>query len=182
MSKWWYALHVETGKEDKVRKDILRKTKIESLEAVIGRVIVAREEVIVYRAGKRQVHKKKLFPGYICVQLNPTDDTFHLLSGIRGLLGPIPNELSACLSDDEVWSLLEREAGLTRGPDQRVIRLKFDVNDQVTVRGGTFDGVEARVKKITGPPSEPVVVLDMIVFGKQVELPVPYHRCVKVPG
>lgn len=180
MPRLWYPIHVHTGMEERVGKDIRRQSRIDSLEMQVGRCIVPRQLETVTRKGVRQEHKRKLYPGYVFCQIEVNDDTKHMLRKIKGII----NLMIPCLDDDEVEAMLERYVKLKRGdgpPDltDRPVKLKYGVGDKVTATKGMFAGQTYAVKKIEGPANDPIVIVAASVLGRPIDAQIPYWHLEK---
>jgi transcriptional antiterminator NusG len=186
LGKWWYTLQVQPGKEDRVRKDLKRQSRIEDLDQLILRILIPRQPVDVLRKGEPQIHKKKLYPGYLFCQMLLNDETFYLLRGIQHFWGFAPSGTMnpAPLSDDEVEALLRnaiqiRKKEFVPNLKDRPVQLKFGPGDQVLMKEGMFKDEVVKVKRIEGPANWPIVVVEASVLGRSVDVPVPYYRLEK---
>jgi transcriptional antiterminator NusG len=97
MAKQWYAIHTYAGQEEKIQANIERRVKSFGLEDRIARVLVPVEEEVKMRQGKRRTVKKKVFPGYVLVEMDLDDATWHFIRdtvGVTGFVGssqkPVP--------------------------------------------------------------------------------------------
>ena len=95
--KQWYAVHTYAGQEDKVQQNIEKRSEAVGLHTRISRVIVPTEEVKSLRGGKTVTLKKKIFPGYVLVEMDMDDETWHFIRqtvGVTGFLGQVTGTAS----------------------------------------------------------------------------------------
>jgi transcriptional antiterminator NusG len=97
MDKYWYVIHTYSGYENKVKANLERRVESMGMEDKIFRVLVPTEEELEIRDGKRKITKKKIFPGYVIVEMILTDDSWYVVRntpGVTGFVGsgskPIP--------------------------------------------------------------------------------------------
>src|SRR5690625_5351539 len=103
MSKRWYVVHVYSGMEKSVKRALLERIELSELEHAFGRILIPSEEVIEVKDGKRSISERRIFPGYVLVEMELTDETWHLVRNINrvtGFLGgsgnrptPIPTQV-----------------------------------------------------------------------------------------
>jgi len=161
----WYILKVSVNRETTVADSLLRRVKMQGMEASFGEIIVPVEEVTEFtKAGKKRKVKKKLYPGYIVVQMAINDDTWFLVretGGIGDFTGAIGKP--APLPDHEVDRILDRAREPEPGAEL-VHNIAFKVDDRVRVTEGnfqSFDGVVVGVDQNTGE-----VEVEIMIFNR----------------
>src|SRR3546814_6259549 len=110
MSKRWYVVHVYSGMEKSVHKALVERIEREGLETSFGRILVPSEEVIEVKGGKKSITERRIFPGYVLVEMDLTDETWHLVKNtnrVTGFLGGAGNR-PAPISDREVEKILSQ--------------------------------------------------------------------------
>ncbi len=156
----WFAVHTLTGQENKVQRSIERLAKTAGLSRSIGRVLVPTEEEIKMSGGKKRRIKRKVFPGYILVQAELDDATWHFIrntAGVTGFVGsgrrPVP------LVDGEVQAILRRigEGGKPR--------IAYTEGETVRIIHGPFEQQAGKVEEVF-PQREKLRVL-VSVFGRE---------------
>ncbi len=148
--KDWYILKVQVNREDTIRQALQRRIKREGLDDLFGDIIVPTEEVREFgKSGKSKVVKRKLYPGYLVVQMAITDETWFLLretSGIGDFTGaggkPTPME------PRDVERLLRLGMTGEEGGPQAKTAIAFKIGDQVRVKEGNFQNFEGQVSAI----------------------------------
>jgi len=133
-NKQWYVIHTYSGYENKVKANLERRVESMGMEDKIFRVVVPTEEVVEYKDNKKKVTPKKIFPGYVLVEMIVTDDSWYVVRntpGVTGFVGsgvkPIP------LEDDEILKILE-----SMGIEKPRPRVDIEVGEIVRVTSGPF--------------------------------------------
>ena len=121
MAKLWYAVHTYAGQEDKVKQNVEKRSKAVGLHTRITQVIVPKEKVKTTRGGKVVTVEKKIFPGYVLVEMDMDDETWHFIRqtvGVTGFLGQVTGTASrpAPLQQVEVDRLLGTDQGVQATP------------------------------------------------------------------
>ena len=105
----WFAIHTQTGQEDKVKANILNRVEIEDLKDKIGEILVPTERVSEIKSGKKRVSLRKFFPGYVLIHMELSDNTWYFIKntpGVTGFIGsgkkPLP------LKEKEIESILKQ--------------------------------------------------------------------------
>jgi len=158
----WYVVHTLTGHEHKVRKILEKMVKDKEMENSFGRIIIPVENQVRIKKGKKVVEEKRLYPGYIVIEMEGNDETLRLVNSISGVthfLGskdkPIP------LGDDEVTELLKQ---LEESKEKVVTKIPFAKGERVAVTDGPFTDFVGTIEEIY-PEREKVKVL-VVIFGR----------------
>jgi transcriptional antiterminator NusG len=174
-NKNWYVVKVQSGREESIKDAIERRVKIEGLEEFFGQVIIPVERVAEMRNGKRVVRERKLYPGYLMVEVEFNDRILYLFretSGVGDFVGGGLNRPPLPMSAREV----ERMLGGPRGDKETPIPVKpkFDRGDRVKVREGTFSGMEGEVKELL--EAKNLVRVELTIFGRPVPVELEYWQ------
>ncbi len=169
----WYILKVQSNREDSIREGLLRRVKIADLEYYFGEVIVPTEKVTEVKGGKKRVTKRKLYPGYIMVQMEITDDTWFLVretpgigdfTGAAGRPTPmLPHEVSKIVAKQEEKS--------EKAPK---LDIAFSPGDQVKINEGTFENFEGHVEHIDQANGRVTVMIN--IFGRSTPVELEYWQ------
>lgn len=174
MAKNWYVIHTYSGYENKVKTNLEKRVESMNMEDKIFRVLVPMEDEIEIKNGKKKVAKRKVFPGYVLVEMEMTDDSWYVVRntpGVTGFVGtgakPIP------LLEHEVTSIL-RQMGLED------IRLKVDftVNQSVRVTAGPFKDFIGTVREILEDKGKLRVTVSM--FGRETPVELEFTQVEKL--
>jgi transcriptional antiterminator NusG len=158
--KHWYAVHTYSGHENKVKTTIERRAESMGLKDKIFRIIVPTEQEIRTRDGKKQEVQRKVFPGYVLVEMILDDDTWYLVKSTAGVTGfvtsgnkPVP------LQDSEIQEILQR----LESPDRKP-KVPWQKDDIVRINTGPFADFIGKIEEVN-PQKETVKVL-ISIFGR----------------
>jgi len=168
----WYVVHTLTGHEHKVKKILMKIIKEKQMEDCFGKVVIPVENQVRIRKGKKVVEEKRLYPGYLVVEMEGNDETLRLvnsISGVTHLLGsktkPIP------LGEDEVEELLKQ---VRESKEKVVTKIPFAKGERVSVTDGPFTDFVGTIEEIY-PEREKVKVL-VVIFGRTTPIELGFHQ------
>ena len=168
----WFVVHTLTGHEGKVKRILVKVIKEKNLENVFGRIIIPVENQVRVRKGKKVIEEKRLYPGYIVIEMEENDENLRLVNGVSGVthfLGsktkPIP------LDEDEVKALLEQ---VEESKEKVVTKIPFTKGERVTVIDGPFTDFIGTVEDVY-PEREKVKVL-VVIFGRTTPIELGFHQ------
>ncbi len=161
--KHWYIIHTQTGQALKVKSALEGKVQQGLANGQIGAVLVPMEKVTEVRSGKKRISERKFFPGYLLVQMEMTDESWHLVRttpGVTGFIGagrrPVP------LSEDEVGEILRQTEERKDKPTPRVT---FQKGEGVRVIGGPFTNFSGVIEEVNTARGKLKVLVS--IFGRQ---------------
>lgn len=153
----WYVVHTYSGYENKVKANIEQSIENRRLQDQILEVSVPTQEVVELKNGARKVSEKKLFPGYVLINMIMNDDTWYVVRNTRGVTGFVgPGSKPVPLTDTEMLSL---------GIKKENIKVDFELGDMVAVVGGVWEGSAGTVKRID--ENRQTVTVNMDMFGRE---------------
>ena len=159
----WYVLKVQTNRERTIREALLKKIKLEGLEEFFGDIVIPSEKVVDTRGGSPKEQDRKLFPGYIMIQMILNDDTWYLVSDFAGAAGkPLPMEQHEV---DRMLGRAEQQVGAAPK-----VKIQFSVGDVVKIREGTFENFEGAVEGIDEHNGKVSVLIEIFGRSTPVEL------------
>ena len=161
--KLWYIIHTQTGQELKVKSAIEGKMQQGVDGGLVGAVRVPTEKVTEVRGGKKRVSERKFFPGYLLVQMEMTDESWHLVrttQGVTGFIGASRRPVS--LSEDEVSEILRQTEERKDKPTPRVT---FQKGEGVRVIEGPFTNFSGVIEEINTARGKLKVLVS--IFGRQ---------------
>lgn len=175
MAKAWYAVHTISGHENKVRELLRRRAEIERLwNFDIFDILIPTEQELTTRAGKRTLVDRKVFPGYILVQMHLTDESFKVVKNTSGVTGfvssgnkPIP------LEEYEVRRILSNLETSKEAP-----RVAFSKNDVIRVIEGPFADYTGKIEEVN-PEREKLKVL-ISIFGRDTPVELEFTQVEKM--
>lgn len=185
--KHWYVIHTYSGYENKVKASLERKVKSLDMEDKIFRVVIPMEnEVEVNDAGKKRIVQRKVFPGYVLVEMIVDDKTWYIVRntpGVTGFVGP-DNKQPVPLTEDEMRGVLHLEPATSEGEGaaapEKVVRQKIDLQLQQLVRlkSEPYSDVTGTVCEIDEERGKIKVLVSM--FGRETPVEVDYTQIEKV--
>jgi len=161
MEKNWYVIHTYSGYENKVRANLKKRMESMNVEDKIFRVMVPMEDEVEYKDGVRKINHKKMFPGYVLVEMIMTDETWYVVRntpGVTGFVGagnkPIP------LKEDEATQILRY-----MGMDEARPKVEFEIGEWVRIISSHFQGLDATVQDVNVDKGKIKVMANM--FGRE---------------
>ncbi len=174
-NKHWYVVKVQSGREESIKEALERRAKIEGLEEYFGQVIIPIEKVTEMRNGKRVIKERKLYPGYLMVEVEYNDPILYLFretSGVGDFVGGGINHPPQPMPPHEVERMLGRVGAPVSGEIHA--KPKFDRGDHVKVKDGTFAGMEGEVKELL--EAKGLVRVELTIFGRPVPVELEYWQ------
>jgi transcriptional antiterminator NusG len=169
----WYILKVQSNREDSIRETLLRRISMQGMDKWFGEVIVPKEQVTEFKGGKKRVVSRKLYPGYILVNMILNDETWYLVretGGIGDFTGSAGRP-SPMLPQD-VAKLLNKSEEKT--DDQPRLKISFKKGDRVKINEGTFENFEGEVEQIDEANGRVTVMLS--IFGRSTPVDIEYWQ------
>ena len=165
MAKKWYVVHTYSGFENKVKKSLEERVKQDGLEESFGEILIPMEQVVEMVKGEKKTSKRKYFPGYILVNMEMNDSTWHLVKGtakVTGFVGSAKNPKDVpSITDAEVSRLT---AQISEGSLKPKPRVQFEEGDQVRVIDGPFSNFNGTVEEVK--PEKGKVRVLVSIFGR----------------
>jgi len=162
MTKKWYVVHTYSGYENKVKSAIEEKVKTTGKEHVFGEILVPSEKVVDMVKGVKRTTSRKFFPGYILINMELNDDTWHLIKSIPKVTGFVGGqETPPAISEEEVRKITRQmEEGAVR-PKPKVL---FDRGENVRVIDGPFTNFAGIVEEVK--PEKGKLRVLVSIFGR----------------
>ena len=160
--KRWYVVHTYSGYESAVKKQLLERVVKAGREEQFGEVLVPAEQVVELVKGKKRTTTRNLFPGYILVEMELTDDTWHLINDtpkVTGFVGGATDPPS--ISEEEVRKIA---AQIAEGAARPKAKVAFEVGEQVKVIDGPFADFNGVVEEIR--PEKGTLKVSISIFGR----------------
>ena len=175
-SKKWFVVHTYSGFENKVKEAIESRAKVFGMAEKIARVLVPTEKVREIRKSKKIETEQKFFPGYLLVEMELTDDTWHLVRSTPKVTGFVGSgSKPVALSDDQVEDILRQmEAGAEKPKPKSV----FQRGDKVRVIDGPFVNFQGVVDDMNPERGRMKVVVP--VFGRPTSVELEYYQVERI--
>jgi transcriptional antiterminator NusG len=169
----WYILKVQSNREDSIREALLRRISMQGMDKWFGEVIVPKEQVTEFKSGKKRVVSRKLYPGYILVNMILNDETWYLVretGGIGDFTGSAGRP-SPMLPQDVAKLLNKTEEKADESPR---LKIAFKKGDRVKINEGTFENFEGEVEQIDEANGRVTVMLS--IFGRSTPVDIEYWQ------
>lgn len=163
MTKRWYVVHAYSGFENYVKRFLEERVKSEGLEERFGDILIPTEDVVEMRAGQKRRSERKFFPGYVLVQMEMDEQTWHLVRHIPkvlGFIGGTPDK-PAPISDKEADTILMRVQEGAEKPKPKVL---FEPGEVVRITEGSFADFHGVVEEVNYEKSRLRVAV--LIFGR----------------
>ena len=163
MAKRWYVVHAYSGFEAKVKLSLMERISRAGMEDMFGEILVPTEEVVEMRAGSQRRSERKFFPGYVLVQMEMTDETWHLVKDVPKVLGFIggTGDRPAPITEKEADALLQRVQEGVEKPRPKVL---FEPGEVVRVVDGPFNDFNGVVEDVDYEKSR--LKVSVLIFGR----------------
>jgi len=178
----WYVLRVAANKEAQVRDALMQKVEREGLTDIIGRIEVPIERIKRIRGSKQTVHKRKLYPGYVFMEMESTEDgrvherAWFMIKGTSGVGDFIGTEgIPTPMRDTDVAKMLLEAEKPEEAPS---IKVEFKKGDMIKIREGAFENFEGVVDSIDSERG--IVKVIVTIFGRSTPLDIEYWQIEKV--
>jgi transcription termination/antitermination protein NusG len=163
MTMRWYVVHAYSGFENQVVRSLKERIKLYHMEDKFGDVLVPTEEVVEMRAGQKRKSDRKFFPGYVLVQMEMDDNTWHLVKDVPKVMGFIggTSNRPAPITDKEADKILQRVQEGVEKPKPKVL---FEPGEVVRVTEGPFADFNGVVEEVNYEKSRLRVAV--LIFGR----------------
>jgi transcriptional antiterminator NusG len=176
MSKRWYVVHVYSGMEKSVHKAMLERIERAGLQNYFGKVLVPSEEVIEMKGGQKSISERRIFPGYVLVEMDLTDETWHVIKNtprVTGFLGGSGNRPTP-ISEKEVAKIMSQMEEGVEKPRPKVL---FEVGEMVRVKEGPFADFNGNVEEVNYEKSK--VRVSVAIFGRSTPVELDFSQVEK---
>ncbi|MGN1399935.1 MAG: transcription termination/antitermination protein NusG [Bacillus sp. (in: firmicutes)] len=177
MEKNWYVVHTYSGYENKVKANLEKRVESMGMQDKIFRVVVPEEEEMDIKNGKKKVVKKKVFPGYVLVEIIMTDDSWYVVRNTPGVTGFVGSAGSGSkptpLLPDEVAVILKR-----MGMDEKRFEVDFELGESVEIKEGPFASYSGIIEELDTDKAKLKVMVNM--FGRDTKVELDFDQVEKI--
>ncbi len=169
MAKEWYVVQAYSGFEMSVKRSLAERIERAGMEDLFGEVLVPTEEVVEIRGGQKRRSERKFFPGYVLVNMEMNDESWHLVKEVPRVLGFIGGtaDRPAPISEREADAILNRVQESEEKPKPKVL---FDVGEVVRVNDGPFNDFNGVVEEVNFEKNRLLVAVQIFGRSTPVEL------------
>lgn len=176
MTKRWYVVHAYSGFEKQVKRSLEDRILRAEMEELFGDVLVPTEEVVEMKGGQKRRSDRKFFPGYVLVEMEMTDETWHLVKDVPKVMGFIGGtaDRPAPISQKEADAILNR---VQEGADKPRPKVLFEPGEMVRVVDGPFNDFNGVVEEVDYDKSRLKVAV--LIFGRSTPVELEFHQVEK---
>ncbi|MFY9328383.1 MAG: transcription termination/antitermination protein NusG [Georgfuchsia sp.] len=169
MTKRWYVVHAYSGFEKSVQRALVERIARADMGDKFGRILVPVEEVVEMKGGQKSISERKFFPGYVLVEMDMDDDSWHLVkstSKVTGFVGGTANKPTP-ISEKEVEKIMQQIQDGVEKPRPKVL---FEAGEMVRVKEGPFTDFTGTVEEVNYDKSRLSVAVTIFGRATPVEL------------
>jgi len=176
VAKRWYVVQAYSGYEKHVMRSLKERVGIMGMEDYFGDILVPTEEVVEIRDGKKRKSERKFYPGYVLVQMDMNDDSWHLVKGTARVLGFIGGtaDKPSPITDREADAILQR---VNDGVDKPRPKTLFEVGEVVRVNEGPFADFNGVVEEVDYDKSR--IKVAVLIFGRSTPVDLEFSQVEK---
>lgn len=176
-AKRWYAVHAYSGMEKSVQRALVERIERAGMQDMFGQILVPTEEVIESRNGRKTVTERRLFPSYVFVEMEMTDDTWHLVkntSKVTGFIGGKANKPSP-IPAREIDKILQQMQDGVEKPRPKVL---YEVGEVVRIKEGPFTDFNGSIEEVNYEKSK--IRVTVTIFGRATPVELEFAQVEKV--
>ena len=173
----WYVVHAYSGMEKAVERNLRERIDRSELQDKFGRILVPMEEVVELKKGKKSVTERRFFPGYVLVEMEMGDDTWHLVkhtSKVTGFVGGAKTRPSP-ISEAEVMKIVSQ---MQEGVEKPRPKVQWEVGEMVRIKEGPFTDFNGAVEDVNYDKSK--VRVEVTIFGRATPVELDFAQVEKV--
>ncbi|WP_257275605.1 MULTISPECIES: transcription termination/antitermination protein NusG [unclassified Endozoicomonas] len=177
MAKRWYVVHAYSGYEKQVMRSLIERVKLHGMEDLFGEILVPTEEVVEIRNGQKRKSERKFFPGYVLVQMEMNEDSWHLIKDTPRVMGFIGGtaDKPAPITEKEADAILQR---VQEGVEKPRPKTLFEPGEMVRVIDGPFADFNGVVEEVNYEKSRLHVAV--MIFGRSTPVELEFAQVEKV--
>ncbi len=175
--KRWYIVHAYSGMEKAVERNLKERIERSGMQERFGRILVPTEEVVELKNGKKSVTERRIYPGYVLVEMEMNDDTWHLVkhtNKVTGFIGGARNR-PAPISEAEVAKIVNQ---MQEGAEKPRPKVEWTVGELVRVKEGPFTDFNGAVEEVNYEKSK--VKVSVTIFGRATGVELDFDQVEKV--
>jgi transcriptional antiterminator NusG len=163
MAKRWYVVHAYSGFEKSVQRNLLERIERAGMQDMFGQILVPVEEVVEMKGGQKSISERKFFPGYVLVEMEMNDETWHLIKStpkVTGFVGGSAQKPTP-ITEKEVAALMQQ---IQEGVEKPKPKVLFEVGEAVRVIEGPFSDFNGMVEEVNYDKSK--LRVSVLIFGR----------------
>ncbi len=163
MAKRWYVVHAYSGFEKSVQRALVERIERAGMQDKFGQILVPVEEVVEMKGGQKSISERKFFPGYVLVEMEMNDETWHLIKStpkVTGFVGGSAQKPTP-ITEKEVAALMQQ---IQEGVEKPKPKVLFEVGESVRVTEGPFNDFNGMVEEVNYDKSK--LRVSVLIFGR----------------
>ncbi len=176
MAKRWYVVHAYSGYEKQVKRSLEERIERAEMQDMFGEILIPTEEVVEMKGGQKRRSDRKFFPGYVLLEMEMNEDTWHLVKDVpkvMGFIGGTPAR-PAPITEREAEAILSR---VQEGVDKPRPKILFEPGEMVRVVDGPFNDFNGVVEDVNYDKSRLTVAV--LIFGRSTPVELEFHQVEK---
>lgn len=177
MTKHWYVVHAYSGFEKSVQRALKERVTRSGMQESFGQILVPEEEVVEMRAGQKSISQRKFFPGYVLVEMEMNDQSWHLVKStpkVTGFIGGTATKPTP-ISDKEVEKIMSQ---IQEGVEKPRPKVLFEVGEMVRIKEGPFTDFNGNVEEVNYDKSR--IRVAVTIFGRSTPVELQFDQVEKV--
>lgn len=176
-NKKWYIIQTVSGHENKVKESIQEKIIQLNLNSFFGKILIPTEDIVEIKSGKKYTSKRKIFPGYILIEMQITEETLNILKNIKNTFGLIGGSTGnpTPLTDEETLNILEKIKESSQKPKPKKL---FETGEMVRVIDGPFSDFNGTVEEINYDKNR--LCVGVLIFGRSTPIDLDFSQVEKI--
>ena len=175
MQKHWYAVHTYSGHEKKVKTNIERRADTMGLKGKVVQILVPTEKEPRVRQGKKSEIDRKVFPGYVFVEMVLDDNTWYLVKSTTGVIGFVGDTKPTPVKNSEIRAI---QQALEESETKPILQAKWEVGQAVRVNAGPFADFTGSIQEINAPKDKVKVLIS--IFGRDTPVELEFSQIEKI--
>lgn len=177
MTKRWYVVHAYSGFEKSVQRALRERVQRAGMQEVFGQILVPEEEVVEMRSGQKSITQRKFFPGYVLVEMEMNDESWHLVKStpkVTGFIGGTATKPTP-ISEKEVEKIMHQ---IQEGVEKPRPKILFEIGEMVRIKEGPFADFNGNVEEVNYEKSRMRVAV--VIFGRSTPVELQFDQVEKV--
>ena len=177
MSKKWYVVHAYSGYEKSVQRALLERIARAEMEDSFGEILVPVEEVVEMKSGQKSISERKFFPGYVLVEMDMSDESWHLVKNTDKVTGFVGGSIMkpTPISAKEVQNILNQ---IQEGIEKPKPKVLFEAGEAIRVKDGPFTDFHGNVEDVNYDKSK--LRVSVSIFGRPTPVELDFNQVEKV--
>lgn len=176
MSKKWYVVHAYSGYEKSVQRALKDRIERAGMQDMFGQILVPVEEVIEMKSGQKSISERKFFPGYVLVEMEMSDESWHLVKNTDKVTGFVGGSIMkpTPISQKEVDNILHQ---IQEGVEKPKPKILFEIGEAVRVKDGPFTDFHGNVEDVNYDKSK--LRVSVSIFGRPTPVELDFNQVEK---